>query len=312
MSVNISQETQDKISALCKKISVAHNLDEEIQKELQCHIEDRLTGYLSGDEQLSEDDAFILVEKHFGNPAAVKALYQNVETVAAHASFARRVGAVLVSSIVIIYTASYVLQIILSLLFTWSLRGNTFPEGIMILSGIPKIIPDIFSLMLFAAILIHWRKNMECSRKLWFLKIKPPTFLGIIIVSLCGMYLIINTTLRFQATSNQLTYTFGWLTVITHCLIWIWWCDSEPRRFLSILYGFISWVAAQILIMFVIASLSVLKFGPHLAWQTIRYSNIGLQDFIHYGRFGLIALGFYILLLGVHSVYMKFKPELAH
>ena len=68
MSVNISPETEDKISALCKKISVAHNLDEEIQKELRCHREDRLTGYLSGNEQLSEDDAFILVEKHFGDP----------------------------------------------------------------------------------------------------------------------------------------------------------------------------------------------------------------------------------------------------
>lgn len=313
MSVKISPETHDKISALCKKISVAHNLDEEIQKELHCHIEDRLTGYLSGDEQITEDDAFILVERHFGDPATVKALYQNVEVMATHASFARRIGAVLVSSIVIIYSASYVLQIILSLLFTWSLRGNTFPEGIMILSGIPEIIPNIFSLMLFAAILIHWRKNMECSRKPWFLKIKPLKFIGIIFCSLCGMYLIIITTLRFQATSfNQLTLTFGRLTVITHCLIWIWWCDSEPRRFLSILYGFISWIAAQILIMFVIASLSVLKFGPHLAWQTIRYSNIGLQDFIHYGRFGLIALGLYILLLGVHSAYTKLKPELAH
>ena len=114
MSVNISPETQDKISALCKKISVAHNLDEEIQKELCCHMEDRLTGYLSGDEQIDEDDAFILVERHFGDPAAVKTLYQNVETVAAHASFARRIGAVLALSIWIIYTASYILEIILS------------------------------------------------------------------------------------------------------------------------------------------------------------------------------------------------------
>ena len=112
MSVNISPETQDKISALCKKISVAHNPDEEIQKELCCHIEDRLTGYLSGNEQLSEDDAFFLVEKHFGDPAIVKALYQNVEVMATHASFARRVGAVLALSIWIIYTASYILPLI--------------------------------------------------------------------------------------------------------------------------------------------------------------------------------------------------------
>jgi len=222
MSVNISQETQDKIGALCKKISVAHNLDEEIQEELRCHIEDRLTGYLSGNEQLSEDDAFILVEKHFGDPATVKALYQNVEAMAAHASFARRVGAALVSSIVIIYTASYVLQIILSLLFTWSLKGNTLPESSLLLSGIPKIIPDIFSLMLFTAILVHWLKNMECGGKLWFLRIKSLKFFGIILGSLCAMYLIIITTYKLQAVSNQLTHTSGFLAIIAHSLIWIW------------------------------------------------------------------------------------------
>ncbi len=310
MCNNISQGTQDKINTLCKKISVAHNLDDEIQKELYCHMEDKLVDYLSGDEKLTEDDAFILVEKHFGDPAIVKVLYQNVEVKAAHASFARRIGAVLALTILIFYTASYILEIILSSLFTWSLKGNVFDESRMIFIGIPKIIPNIFSLLLFTAILMHWRKNMEYGRKLWFLKINMLKFFGIIIGSLCGMYLIIITTHQFQATSNQVTYTFGRLTVIAHCLIWIWWCDSQPRRFLAVLYGFISWVAGQILIMDVIASLSVLRYGPNGVWQTI--INSITRELIRYGRSGAIALGFYLLLVGVHSVYTKLRPELVH
>ena len=236
-------------------------------------MEDKLTNYLSGDEELTEDDAFILVEKHFGEPATVKALYQNVEVMAVHVSFARRIGAVLVLSIWIIYTASYILEIILSSLFKWSLKGNVFPESSMILIGIPEIIPNIFSLLLFTAILMHWRKNMEYGRKPWFLKIKPLKFIGIIIGSFFGMYLIIIATLQFQATSfNQLTLTFGRLTVIAHCLIWIWWCDSQPRRLLAVIYGFISWIAGQILIWAVFASLSDLLYEPNEVWQTIRYS----------------------------------------
>lgn len=182
----------------------------------------------------------------------------------------------------------------------------------MILSGILKIIPDIFSLMLFTAVLIHWHKSMECGGKPWFLRIIPLKFFGIIFGSLCVMYLIISSTYKLQAASNQLTHTFGFLTIIFHCLIWIWWCDSEPRRFLSILYGFISWIAAQIFIMDVIASLSALKYGPQQVWQTVTGFIFSSYEFILYGRFGLIALGLYMLLLVVHIVYSKLRPELAH
>ena len=311
MPIKLSPETHEKISSLCKKISVAHNLDDEIQKELHCHMEDKLTGYLSGDEKITEEDAFILVEKHFGDPKTIRLLYQDVEAIEAHVSFARRIGAVLALSIWIIYTASYILEIILSSLFTWSLKGNVFPESNMILIGIPEIIPNIFSLLLFTVILMHWRKNMEYGRKPWFLKINMLKFFGIIFGSFFGMYLIIITTHQFQANSfNQLTLTFGRLTVIAHCLIWIWWCDSQPRRLLAVLYGSISWVASQILIWVVFASLSDLRYRPNEVWQTIRYSIT--YYLIYFGRPGTIALGFYLLLVGVHIVYMKFKPELVN
>lgn len=100
MSDNISPETQEKIESLCKQISVAHNLDEEIQRELRTHIEDKFSGYLNGDEKLTEEDAFILVREHFGNPAVIRELYRDVETAAVQVILARRLGAVLSASLV--------------------------------------------------------------------------------------------------------------------------------------------------------------------------------------------------------------------
>ena len=45
MSDPLSSNTQEQMQALCRKISVAHDLDPEIQKELYGHMEDKLLAY---------------------------------------------------------------------------------------------------------------------------------------------------------------------------------------------------------------------------------------------------------------------------
>ena len=59
MSDKLSGETQKKIIELCIKISVAHNLDDEIREELFTHMEDKLLGYINGNVAITEEDAFI-------------------------------------------------------------------------------------------------------------------------------------------------------------------------------------------------------------------------------------------------------------
>ena len=82
----LGPDTNEKMRALCKKISVAHDLDAEIQEELYSHMEDKLLGYLEGEEALAEEDAFILVREHFGDPSALKGLLQGVHAVEARVS----------------------------------------------------------------------------------------------------------------------------------------------------------------------------------------------------------------------------------
>ena len=78
MDKKLSPETAERIRELCRKISVAHNLDEDIQRELCAHMEDKLLGYLSGAEKLTGEDAFILVREHFGNTENLKRLLRQV------------------------------------------------------------------------------------------------------------------------------------------------------------------------------------------------------------------------------------------
>ena len=74
----ISPAARDSIRTFCRKITVTYDLDEEIQEELYGHIEDKMLGYLSGEEKLTEDDAFVLVCEHFGDSETVKVLLHEV------------------------------------------------------------------------------------------------------------------------------------------------------------------------------------------------------------------------------------------
>lgn len=80
MAEDLSHETAEKIRALCSRISVANSLDQEIQEELYSHLEEKLLAYLSGKEKITEDDAFILVREHFGDPVILKELLKEVHT----------------------------------------------------------------------------------------------------------------------------------------------------------------------------------------------------------------------------------------
>jgi hypothetical protein len=71
MDNDITPETESKIRALCDEIASAKSLNPDIHEELYTHIEDKILGYLSGEETLSEPDAFLLAREHFGDGVIV-------------------------------------------------------------------------------------------------------------------------------------------------------------------------------------------------------------------------------------------------
>ena len=72
MDNSITPETQQHIRALCDDIATAESLTEDLHDELYTHIEEKILGYLSGEETLSEADAFLLAREHFGDRATMR------------------------------------------------------------------------------------------------------------------------------------------------------------------------------------------------------------------------------------------------
>ena len=72
MDNSISPEMEKRIRALCDEIVSAEALDADLHEELYSHIEDKILGYLDGEETLSEADAFLLAREHFGDRRLVR------------------------------------------------------------------------------------------------------------------------------------------------------------------------------------------------------------------------------------------------
>jgi len=86
----LQDSTQAKARELARQITVAHDLDPEIQEELYGHIEDKLLAYMSGDEPVTQEDALILAREHFGNMKALRNLLHDVHVEAVHVGVGRK------------------------------------------------------------------------------------------------------------------------------------------------------------------------------------------------------------------------------
>ena len=109
---DLNPTVAQKARALCRKITVAHALDAEIQEELYGHIEDKLIGYVRGEIPVSEDDAMHLVSEHFGDPATIKSLFRDVHTTEVAVSQGRRLSAAALVTFGIMYAGTATMSLI--------------------------------------------------------------------------------------------------------------------------------------------------------------------------------------------------------
>ena len=160
MPESISPETTESIRALCRQISVAHDLDDEIQRELFTHMEDKLLGYLSGEEKVTEKDAFILMREHFGDPVVIRELLRETHAIEVRVGFWRKT--VLFSWAVWgAFVFQYCLQVILIsgfMLLTHMLYISDSSRMAMKLSIAGTKIVAFFVLWY---ILLIWRRGIE-------------------------------------------------------------------------------------------------------------------------------------------------------
>ena len=76
MADEISEAARGKIEALLHDITAGHDIDDDARDELRSHMEEKFLDYKQCTEPISDDDAMLLVRKHFGKPEVIVAMYQ--------------------------------------------------------------------------------------------------------------------------------------------------------------------------------------------------------------------------------------------
>ncbi len=247
MNTPLNNDTQQKAHDLARQITVAHDLDPEIQEELYGHIEDKLLAYKSGEERVSDEDAFILVREHFGDAKVIRGLMQEVHAGAVQVTLLRKMLA-----LVIVLLASAILY-----------RGATELTKLLfaVLTGSGGIL-DQFSSMLylqlpasFAVLLVtffvlrHWKRGLRAGKSPWFCHWPVARMLTWAVALLVLKGLLPHILLTQQVTPRMpiffeygIYYAWTGLHSCAYCLLWFWWTDVWSGRFRNMLLIGLAWI----------------------------------------------------------------------
>ena len=243
----LNPETRQQMRELCNKISVAHDLDEAVQEELLGHMEDKFLAYLSGDEPVSEQDAFILVREHFGDPATIKTLMQDAHPGPVRASLARRIGAALIALSAVEFFLHWAFLPVAWLIYERQMLNNSWAVNTF------SVLFFIAPVPLFWALLLRWQRMMSVGKKPWFLKVRPSVFMyvSILLVALwilptLGPFRLTPAQAPQYQPPNWFTYLLTYGCSIPSCLLWLWWCDTPPRTIPSMGAAVAAWLVSSI------------------------------------------------------------------
>jgi hypothetical protein len=303
MQKSVSPETESQLHELSKIIAEKHHLDAKSEKELYIDIEKKFNEYFMGEKNLTEEEAFILVREHFGNPEVIKTMLNDVYSSEAHLSLMRKIGAVLALTLftgLARYCLNLIFRLVNLVIFGSAGMLLNWKEGFAFLcEGV-----------LFLGILLHWRKQISNGEKPWFQTVRPPTFAGILIALLCIDTLVpfvvtldpqhllnmnpsILSEIKRFATVMETQYTnpywlIEWLLkpsgpltfstfffifialayTIFQCAAWLWWCDTPPRNRNALLTTSGVWVLFSF---FMTSLLPVPYFTLNSAGQLLNY-----------------------------------------
>ncbi len=268
MVESLKPKTQEQMRALCKKIYVAHDLDPEIQDELYGHMGDKLLAYLNGEEPVTEDDAYILVREHFGDPAVLKGLLQDVHAHEVHVSLARRLTAVFALS-----TGLFIVKnMLLGLMSAWSIVISKSTGSSAVYDATRNFTSFFFGpicVVFIWIVLRRWQRRLESGGRVWFVRWHPLSMAALAILFLITLKIgplvgvqqeVFDTWTAPMPTilPPQFLYWISlgmmWLLPVLLCVAWLWWCDRPPRKDLMLTCGLLAW--------FVFATIVTSSPGP--------------------------------------------------
>ena len=257
MHNTLTTEMQARIRHHVDRISVDNDLDTEIREELYDHFEDRMLEYLSGDEAITEEDAFLLVSDRFGATERVEAGLRETHERTPVGTLMRRIGTVLAATIAV--------EILLPM---GELLSETLGKISQSLHGVGMFIwllIPVVTLYLLWIVLRRMREQAHNPGTPWYLRLNAGEFM-MLIVGLLFLQQVLPTVIAyFRAVdllwrdNTSLVYTehirgyineyapmmlidpdvIGvghWIDVvinavslcyiITQLYAWLWWCDT--------------------------------------------------------------------------------------
>ena len=244
MTDTLNKSTRAKARELARQITVAHDLDPEIQEELYGHIEDKLLAYMSGEEAITEEDALILVREHFGDTRAVRSMLLGVHGGALEVGLFRRVLALAIT-ILAVQAGLHLLRpfVLLPLKLGGMLHNPTQ-------SFLSTAFLGLGSLLLCYALLKRWRRQERAGATPWY--ITAPTRR---LVGWCGGVLVLSwlvpaVTMTADDTAPAHLTLYLWIISIgalglsvASCLLWLWWTEAPARPLFTNLFLGALWVA---------------------------------------------------------------------
>lgn len=274
MAEQLSDAAAQRVKALCGKMALANGLDEQIQRELCGHMEDELLAYLSGRQRLSEDDAMILVEKHFGDPAVIRGLLREVHTVDSGVSVVRRLlGVAVVGGVGSVATC-----------LAWGASGWTGGgRAVGIFGGF--LAGALGPILLWAAG-IWWTRRAKRGHTPWFDRLP----MGVL-VSLCLALLVLVRLAQWASIQLSVptgpganwgrvlptAVVFAWELLVNGAILaaWAWWCDWPGFGTRRAAFGAAAWAGWMMLLSFAWLVADVLLFGSqmshgrtvHMIWE---------------------------------------------
>jgi len=254
MDNTLSPEMQQQIRSYCDTVCAMHGLD-DVREELQDHFEDKMIAYLTCSEKLQEQDAFLLVREHFGDPAALKSMFQTVHVKEAGVTLGRRICAVFAVTLFLSAIARAMIPVTGVLIrmgqspagMKWLITLISVAYGTLIVALIPVAL---------YLILRRWNRRLAMDAPVWFTRMPVPSLLRVLVALILFERLVpsVNWATRSPIATDGVAFPAAMLIMIPTLLafaaqggVWMWWVDRAPRTKTALIAALACWCAMGVL-----------------------------------------------------------------
>jgi len=275
MPEHLSPELETRLKSLSEQISVDRSLDEAIQKELLGHMEDKALALLNNEEPLTEDDVFLLVREHFGDPSIIKGMMHSTYPINASAHFIRRLAAIVCASIPLLLVTHHLTSFILEQIGRnpQMLARFSDPSAALSFTLWLSFLPPLLSLpqvYLLWLVLRYWQHRIKSGRSVWFFEWPLAAVITVCVMVFTAGWVFSAGHAGVPGGSLQYLFRGGSFYIssliifetFAAALLWIWWCDTPPRLSRSIVAAVCAWGTFESLLVSRIFT-NLLGLDPH-------------------------------------------------